>query len=366
MAWQRLRALPALLLVLLVLLLHLLLIGGLLPASVSSLGQDPGRGLPAPSRALQLLPPAPPLPGPAAAAPGPAPAAPEPTGRGAAMARSDAAPLPPPDAAPMTAAVTTAEALRPGLASDEDRDAAEPADAEPPAAGQPPPVYPTRVPLPVALNYRLRMNDQVGQARLVWQHSDGRYQLSLSAWGPAGPWLEQRSEGGFDAAGLAPERFIDRRRGRAWRSANFQRERGLISFSGPRLSYPAWPGAQDRLSWIAQLAAISAATSASPAAEPGPTLSGLDRPSVAIFVVDARGLGDVWQLHTDAEQMLGTALGPVRARPWQREPPRPEGLRVQAWLDPTRGHWPVLLRLTALRSGALFELTLADEPGLPP
>lgn len=365
-----------------VLLLHLWLIGRLWPAPGKSLGQEPAVTRPTPARALQLLP-APPshtqavVPAPAQAAP--AQAAPARAPQRARPLRSDEASLPPTDERPVPAATNTVtQARQTGGPANGAADAADATqrvddadtDAEPVAPGQPPPVYPTRVPPPVVLSYSLRMNEQVGQARLVWQHSDGRYQLSLSAWGPGGPWLEQRSEGGFDAAGLAPERFIDRRRGRGWRSANFQRERGLISFSGPRLTYPAWPGAQDRLSWIAQLAAIMAATSPDKslavAPDPAPALPGVAGPSLAIFVVDARGLGDIWQLQAGAAQALGTALGPVQAQPWQREPPRPEGLQVQAWLDPSRGHWPVLLRLTALRSGAVFELKLTDEPGLPP
>lgn len=375
LGWPRLRALTVLLL--LVLLVHLWLIGRLWPSPGKALGQDPAGARAAPARALQLLPAAPALSVAQTVLPVPAQAAPARAPQRTRAVRADQASLPPSDERPVEAAATTVtQARQTGRAADGAADAADvgdrvdDADAEPVAPGQPPPVYPTRVPPPVVLNYSLRMNEQVGQARLVWQHQDGRYQLSLSAWGPGGPWLEQRSEGGFDAAGLAPERFIDRRRGRGWRSANFQRERGLISFSGPRQSYPAWPGAQDRLSWIAQLAAIMAATgsdkSLAPAPDPTQALPGVAATPLDIFVVDARGLGDVWQLQAGAAQALGTTLGPVQAQPWQREPPRPEGLRVQAWLDPARGHWPVLLRLTALRSGAVFELKLSEEPGLPP
>lgn len=265
LGWPRLRALTVLLL--LVLLVHLWLIGRLWPSPGKALGQDPAGARAAPARALQLLPAAPALSVAQTVLPVPAQAAPARAPQRTRAVRADQASLPPSDERPVEAAATTVtQARQTGRAADGAADAADvgdrvdDADAEPVAPGQPPPVYPTRVPPPVVLNYSLRMNEQVGQARLVWQHQDGRYQLSLSAWGPGGPWLEQRSEGGFDAAGLAPERFIDRRRGRGWRSANFQRERGLISFSGPRQSYPAWPGAQDRLSWIAQLAAIMAAT----------------------------------------------------------------------------------------------------------
>jgi len=51
---------------------------------------------------------------------------------------------------------------------------------------------------------------------------------------------------------------------------------------------------------------------------------------------------------------------------WRREPSRPEGLRVEVWLDPARGHWPVQLRFTAQRSGDVFALRLLDGPLAPP
>ena len=35
-----------------------------------------------------------------------------------------------------------------------------------------------------------------------------------------------------------------------------QREAGRITFSGPQVEYPLLPGAQDRISWLLQLAAV--------------------------------------------------------------------------------------------------------------
>ncbi len=81
-----------------------------------------------------------------------------------------------------------------------------------------------------------------------WQVDAGRYVLQLQATLPQGRAIEQRSQGGFDEAGLAPEGQADRRRGRDVRAANFQREQGKISFSGPRWKWPLHGGAQDRLS----------------------------------------------------------------------------------------------------------------------
>ena len=339
-----------------VLWLHGVLIGALAPARPLRAG-DGARPAPALQvRALAMLPPAATAPA-AVDAPVPAPPsarAPSPRPLAGVLA---AGPLPaaaaavPPDPARPEGALADAEPA-PGAAGGIP---AAPA-AEPGAdAGEPPPVYPTRLPPPVRLRYQLRYNGQAGEAVLAWHHDGTRYQLQLDGRGAAQALVEQASQGGFDAAGLAPERFVDRRRGRGWQAANFRRDAGRIGFSGPQTEHPAWPGAQDRLSWLAQFAAIQAAAGGPPAA-------------VRLFVVDARGAGALWQFEPQGEVLLDTALGPRPAQHWRREPPRPEGLRVDTWLDARadapHGGWPLQLRFTALRSGDVFELHLA--PGPPP
>lgn len=83
-------------------------------------------------------------------------------------------------------------------------------------------------------------------------------------------------------------------------------------------------------------------------------------------MVDARGAAAAWQLLRQGDERLPTPWGEAPLQVWQREPPRPEGLRVQAWLDASHGHWPVQLRFTAVRSGDVFELRLLAEPQPPP
>ena len=256
---------------------------------------------------------------------------------------------------PATAAAVT-EDHRLAAAIDAPLASASLAEAAIPEAGQPPPVYATTLPAPVLLHYRLQSGGQVGEATLDWRHDGQRYALLFDArGGRAQPLIEQTSQGGFDAAGLAPLRFTDRRRGRGQRAANFRRDIGRIGFSGPQLDYPAWPGAQDRLSWLAQLAAIQSAMA-------------MPLTAITLFVVDVRG-GDWWRWVAMGAENLPTPLGLLSAQRWQREPDRldrPDGQRVEVWLDPARGHWPVQMRFTSLRSGELFELHLTAEPGLPP
>ena len=229
-------------------------------------------------------------------------------------------------------------------------------------AGVAPPVYPTQIPAPARLRYALHYHGRSGEAELTWHRDDQRYRLQLRGLGvatdqpPYKPLVEQSSEGAFDAAGLAPDRFTDRRRGRGSGAANFRRDTGRITFSGPANSHPAWPGAQDRLSWLAQVTAISAA-----AANSGPPLG-----EISIFVAGARGGADLWRFVWQGAHTADTPLGLLPAQHWRREALQPDSQQVDLWLDPARGHWPVLLRYTALRTGARFELQLAAEPGPAP
>lgn len=345
-------------LLLAVLLLHGMLLDGLVPRPPPGAGRGretlPVRPVQVRTLSARPLAPAPDL----GLAPAPAPVA-------AAPVVAAATPLP--AAQPPVAGVAAPTAAAPSRASPDTAapdirapDTAAPdstaPDSSAPDSTAPPPVYPTRLPAPVQLRYALQLNGQAGDAVLDWRHDGQRYVLALEARiNRVQPLLEQLSQGGFDAAGLAPERFTDRRRGRGQRAANFRRDIGRIGFSGPQIDYPAWPGAQDRLSWWAQLAAIQAAATSPLSA-------------ITLFVVDARGAGDWWRFVPQGEAVLDTAVGRVAAQHWRRDPDaadRHDSQRTEVWLDATRGHWPVLLRTTSLRNGDVVELRLASEPGLP-
>ena len=249
-----------------------------------------------------------------------------------------------------------------GAAADDSDDAAEANTANSAAAtGTAPPVYLTQVPSPTTLRYAVRLPNQAGLASLAWQHDGQRYQLQLDSRNSAGqPLLEQLSHGLLDSTGLAPDRFTDRRRGRGWRAANFRRDVGRISFSGPPVDYPAWPGAQDRLSWLVQLVAIQAAAAA----------AGQPLQPVRLFVVAARGGAALLRF----EPITDTAdLAPLQH--WQHQPvlvdtvggaDRHDAQRIDLWLDPGLGHWPARLRYTQMRSGDQTEWLHLPGPPQPP
>jgi hypothetical protein len=254
-----------------------------------------------------------------------------------AAVESRPAPPPPPEPRPATGTDTPAP----------------PAEAPPPPATDTltVPVYATRLPPPATLHYLLRRGGSEGRAELVWQPDGNDYTLSLRARaGSTQPgWT---SSGRLDSHGLAPERHAEWRQRRELRAANFRRDIGQISFSGPRHQHALLAGAQDRLSWMLQLAAIVAADPA------------LEQPgaSVQLFVAGARGDAGLWtfvvQGHDNVTLPDGSTADAVLL---ERLPAFPYDTHVRIWLDPARHHLPLRTRLAVSGvTGADSEYLLDD------
>ncbi len=222
------------------------------------------------------------------------------------------------------------------------------------SAKAPLPVYATRLPANVSLHYRAQRGDALGSAQVQWEHgADGAYWLRLDTAWPGQPAAGSVSRGQIDRHGVAPLRHAEIRRARELRAANFQRDAALITFSGPQRSYPLPPGAQDRLSWMVQLAAIVAAD------------AGLRRSGerITLFVAGTRGDADAWHFEVLGAAPLQLPAGTVAdALQLRREPARPYDTRVEVWLDPARQHLPVRLRLTTLPGGQPLQLDLDRAP----
>jgi Protein of unknown function (DUF3108) len=227
-----------------------------------------------------------------------------------------------------------------------------PAPSLPAAApGNPVPTYATQPSPPVTLVYEMHRGGRTGRAELRWRPDAGRYELALDAsdFGPQAPG--STSVGSFDAAGLAPQRHVDRRRGRDQRAVNFQRDGGFISFSGPQLTHTLQPGAQDRLSWMLQLPAVLQANPA--LAAPGAQIS--------LWVASARDDFDVWNFTVQGSEALDLPAGRVEAAlRLLRRPQRPYDTEVEVWLDPARQHLVVQLLLAPRPGGGATELRLLD------
>ena len=205
------------------------------------------------------------------------------------------------------------------------------------------PVYLTRLPPAGQWHYRMQRGLVVGSADLEWAlQADARYTLHLQGRVAGMTVLDWASQGQLDAAGVAPERFAVRRRGRDTHAANFQREAGKLTFSGPTHQLPLLPGAQDRLSWMLQLPAVVAAA-------PERFVAGA---SVQLFVAGARGDAEVWTFVVAGAEMLGD----TPTLKLVREPTRLYGIRVEVWLDPAAHYLPLRAVQTPSGGGAALEL----------
>jgi hypothetical protein len=239
---------------------------------------------------------------------------------------------------------------------------ARPPDPATLAAGPflPLPVYATRSPPPLRLSYALRQTqpggaELAGRAALAWSGPGPGFALRLGTSLPGRAAREWVSEGGFDRAGLAPRSLVQRDGERVSRRVEFDRALGLPhgASTASRLALALAPGAQDRWSWIAQLAAIA---------------EGRPR-GIAVVHLQVAGLrGELgrWTFRAQHDAALPPeALEHVPARlragpllHLVREPVRPYDLRVETWLAPAIHHFPIALRLATPPSHWSFCLWL--------
>ena len=248
-----------------------------------------------------------------------------------------AVPLAMPRAVPFLASAEAAEPAEPAAPTGAMPALLQVAQVAPPAhdpasAGDEPiPHYRTQVPPAALLRYDLQRGGLHGSGDLLWRPDGDHYELRLD--GRVGPLtvLTQVSSGGFDAAGLAPLRFTDKRLRRPESAANFQREAGKITFSGPATEFALHAGTQDRLSWMLQLAAIVAA-------EPALRHSGA---KVLMGVVGAHADASVWAFRCVGREPVDTAVGAIDSIRYVREPRDPYDTTVQVWLDPQHHFLPV-------------------------
>ncbi len=360
-AWRRARRHGLVLLVALVVLLHAALLGGV---DWASLGREPG---PAETTSMavrnievaaepvvvaETVPAAvaPPVPRPAPAPPKPrrprAVSLPDeistrPADSATASASEPAFVETPVEARASAAAVAAASAVSTSSA-DATTAVPEPAAAAPPpptpaasasflAAGEaPPPTYRTLLPASMTLHYEVRRGFFHGTGEIRWQRVGDEYGIHLDARIAGVALLGQTSQGFVDATGLAPTRFLDQRIRRSAQAANFNRDPGTITFSGPATVWPLLPGTQDQLSWMIQLAGIVAA-------EPERASEG---GRISMAVVGARGDAGVRTLTFAGREEVQTVSGRVPALKFVAPARSTYDTSYDIWLDPANSYLP--------------------------
>jgi hypothetical protein len=214
------------------------------------------------------------------------------------------------------------------------------------------PVYRTTAPPSITLQYTMSRGMVSGTGELQWRRSAKGYEAKLQGRVAGFNILTWTSQGAFDKAGLAPARYTDSRRGKAEQAANFQRQAGKITYSGPSTEYPLLDGSQDRLSWMIQVAAIAAA-------DPQLLAPG---GRIAMFVSGARGDADVWSFKVQGVETVDTGDTRRRAVKLLREPRKPHDTRVEVWLDPAEHHLPVRARLSSDNDTLELVLQTTQQP----
>jgi hypothetical protein len=263
-----------------------------------------------------------------------------------------AVPVAAPDA-PDNKAQAAAPAAAPGVKSSAPA-APAPAPALLPA---PPPAAPSyRVDLPPSANLAMDV-DRVdadgthwtGEADFSWNVGPNSYRIKFDVG--IGilfahlNLLELTSEGATGDTGFAPSLMTEKRRGRALTATHFNRNDGSITFSASQNKYPLAAGAQDKASVPLQLAAIARA-------DPGQLKGGVD-----MQVGEDRD-ATVFHFVVLGQEDIDTRLGRLHAWHLSR-PPKPGSYnaRLDIWLAPERGWYPVRIRNTEA-SGAVTTQTV--------
>jgi hypothetical protein len=324
------------------------------PMAVARLLPDaPARPLVPVPRLLPVhaLPPPPPPPSPAPPPPRIAEAPPGPAAAVAPGADADATPAPD---APASSGQGGAAPGGPKVESV--AQPAAPAPAPAPAAPAAPAARSYQVDLPPSADMQLAV-DRVdadgtrwtGEATLGWRLQGGAYTIRVDVGirllFAHVNLLELTSEGATGDAGFAPALMTEKRRGRALTATHFNRADGTITFSATQDTYPLAAGAQDQASVPLQLAAIARA-------DPNQLLGNVD-----IQVGEDRD-ATVFRFSLAGQEDIDTKLGKLHTWHLSR-PPRPGSYnsRLDVWLAPARGWYPVRIRNTEA-SGAVTTQTV--------
>lgn len=181
-----------------------------------------------------------------------------------------------------------------------------------------------RLKLPPAerLQFIAQRGTRSGHAELRWERAGaGGYELLLVLRydGQEREALIQSSRGDIGESGLQPRRYADRRGDAGLRSVNFDQEDEAA---------PSASGAQDRLSWLVQLAAMAAAWTEMPA----------QGTHIVLPVAGARGERDDWVFEVMGLEPVPGAASLLHL---SRAPLHRHDHRIDMWLDAPRSGWPV-------------------------
>lgn len=226
--------------------------------------------------------------------------------------------------------------------------------AGPAPAAAAPPAYRVDMPPPADIAMDVARIDAdgtrwSGEAVISWRFSGASYRVKVEAGirllFARVNLVELTSEGTVLDTGFAPLTMTEKRRGRSLTATHFNRQDGKITFSASQAAYPLQPGAQDKASVPLQLAAIARADASQ--------LQG----DIDIQVGEDRD-ASVFRFVVVGRETIDTRLGALDTLHLSR-PPMPGSYksRLDVWLAPARGWFPVQIRNTEA-SGAVTTQTV--------
>jgi hypothetical protein len=176
-----------------------------------------------------------------------------------------------------------------------------------------------------------------GEANIAWRVADAKYSLRVETRAMiVGTILENRSEGLIDSYGVAPTQFYEKRIRRDPVTTTFDRGGKGITFTESKVVYPLLGGEQDRSSVTWQL--VSVARAAPEKFTPG---------SDWTFFVAGQRDAEPWTFKVVGQENVRTGLGPMEALHLVKlPPPDSKGQKLDIWLAPSLGWYPVRLRFT--------------------
>jgi Protein of unknown function (DUF3108) len=203
-------------------------------------------------------------------------------------------------------------------------------------------------PDPVLLRYSVTKDGDSARANLSWQPRQGDYELSYEATYFGFSIIKQVSSGAVGALGLAPTRFGEKRRGRSEQATHFERAKGVVTFSNHRPESKLPTGAQDRASFLIQLASLFAG-------QPEKFKVGhvIEVPVASVDELE------LWAFEVQASELLMLPIGETPAIKVLRRPRRAFDPTVEVWLAPALSYLPVRIRLTD--SGGVTDSQLASR-----
>jgi hypothetical protein len=199
--------------------------------------------------------------------------------------------------------------------------------------------YKTNPPPSADLHYAIQATQKgigiKGNGFVQWRNTDGKYLATAEIRAMLlGKILEEKSEGKFDAFGLAPTVFTEKRMRKSAVTVNFKRDAKRIQFSATDETYPIEGGEQDRNSITWQLASV--ARSAGTKFKPGSTWK---------FQVAGRKDVEAWTFKVMQQEKIKTPMGELTTMRILRLDQSPKDQKIEIWLAPTQNWYPVRLRI---------------------